>query len=77
MIDYYLSVPSEADMPEIPEVVDVSIIGHWFERVGGTDAEPIMQQVPGWHFNVRAREPIEWPTHVTQSTPTTPWQVWA
>ena len=63
MTDYYLSVPTEADMPEIPDGASVDVIGEW------TD-------VPGWYFNVRSTEPIEWPANVTQSTPVTPWRVW-
>ena len=76
MIDYYLSVPTEADMPEIPPTAAVSIIGIWSERTGGTDEEPIYTEVPGWHFNVRSAEPIEWPAAVTVAQPTTPWRVW-
>lgn len=63
MIDYFLSVKTESDMPEIPEGASVDVIGEW------TD-------VPGWHFNVRSAEAIEWPANVTQSTPVTPWRVW-
>ena len=76
MIDYYLSVPVEADMPEIPEGVAVSVIGIWSERTGGTDEEPIYTEVPGWHFNVRSDDLIQWPATVTVSQPTTPWRVW-
>ena len=63
MMDYYLSVPTEADMPEIPDNASVDVIGAW-------------PDVPGWHFNVRSAEPIDWPVSVTQSTPVTPWRVW-
>ena len=63
MIDYFLSVPTEADMPEIPDSASVDVIGEW------TD-------VHGWHFNVRSPDPVEWPANVTQSTPVTPWRVW-
>lgn len=63
MIDYYLSVPAEADMPEIPERASVDVIGTW-------------PDVPGWYFNVRSKKPIDWPANVTQSNPVTPWRVW-
>ena len=54
-----------------------SIIGHWFERTGGTDEEPIMEQVPGWHFNLLLpAEPAEWPDTITQNQPVSPWRVW-
>ena len=61
--DYFLSVPTEADMPEIPEGAVVDVIGTWFD-------------VPGWYFNVRSAEPIDWPAIVKQSRPVTPWRVW-
>ena len=61
--DYYLSVPAETDMPDIPEGVSVDVIGEWAE-------------VPGWYFNARSVEPIDWPANVTQSQPATPWRVW-
>lgn len=64
MIDYYLSVPTEADMPTVPETAAVDVIGLW-------------DGAPGWHFNVRSPEPIEWPAIVKQSDPVTPWRVWA
>jgi hypothetical protein len=64
MIDYYLSVPTEDDMPTIPETAAVDVIGPW-------------DGVPGWHFNVRSPEPIEWPEIVTQADPVSPWRVWA
>ena len=35
--DYFLSVPTESDMPEIPEGATVDVIGTWSERTGGTD----------------------------------------
>lgn len=63
MIDYYLSVPTEADMPEIQEGASVDVIGAWHD-------------VAGWHFNVRSVSEIYWPASVTQSQPVTPWRVW-
>ena len=54
-----------------------SIIGHWHERVGGTDEEPEMQQVQGWHFNLLLPAgPSKWPEGVTAHEPSTPWRVW-
>lgn len=58
--------------------VEHSIIGAWYERTGGTDEEPVMTQLPGWHFNLLLAEPpTEWPEGVTVHTPSTPWRVWA
>ena len=61
--DYYLSVQTEADMPEIPEGATLDVIGEW-------------PDVPGWHFNVRSAEAIKWSANVTQYAPATPWRVW-
>jgi hypothetical protein len=54
----------------------IDVIGTWFERTGGTDNEPVMTQLPGWHVNVRSAEPVEWPDSVTLAQPKTPWRVW-
>ena len=57
--------------------VEHSVIGNWFERTGGTDEEPVMEQVPGWHFNLLLSvPPADWPDGVTAHDPSTPWRVW-
>ena len=91
MTPFYLQTDTEADMwaalyqlgfvseheGERYITAEHSIIGHWFERFGGTDEEPIMEQVPGWHFNLLLSEPpAEWPESVTVHEPSTPWRVW-
>lgn len=77
--DYYLNTADEATMNAVLEGItaDVSVIGHWYNIVGGTPEEPITEQVPGWHFNVRSTEEIVWPAEVSATTPVTPWRVWA
>ena len=72
--DYYLSVPTEADMPEIPEDATLDVIGQWCDYDEATDTSTPRD---GWHFNVRSNEPIEWSANVTQYAPATPWRVWA
>ena len=91
MTPYYLQTATESDMwaaldsmgmvaehdGERYITVEHSIIGHWFERTGGTDEEPVMEQMPGWHFNLLLPEhPAEWPEGVTAHDPSTPWRVW-
>ena len=91
MTPYYLQTTDEAamwtaltEMGLVSEhegeryiTAEHSVIGHWYERVGGTDEEPEMQQVPGWHFNLLLpAEPAEWPDGVTVHNPETPWRVW-
>ena len=73
MIDYYLSVPTENEMPEIPEGATVDVIGTWFDYDPETETSIARE---GWHFNVRSNEPIEWPAIVSQQTPQTPWRIW-
>ena len=90
--DYHLNTPDEATMMsalsqvgvtttseeglQLSEGVALDVLGHWYERTGGTDEEPVMEQVGGWHFNVRSLQPIEWPETVIDSSPVTPWRVW-
>ena len=88
-IDYYINTADEPSMTSAlieAGVTDVdghplpghavSVIGTWSERTGGTDEEPIYTELPGWHFNVRSSEPVEWPSSVAQHNPVTPWRVW-
>lgn len=72
MIDYYLSVPTEADMPEIPEGTTLDVIGTWSYYDTETETSTARG---GWHFNVRSTGPIEWPENVVQSEPVSPWRV--
>ena len=72
MIDYFLSVPTEADMPEIPDGATLDVIGTWFDYDPETETSTPRDN---WHFNVRSNEPIEWPEIVTQYQPVSPWRV--
>lgn len=90
--DYYLNTPDEATMLSAlsqtgvattseeglhpSDGVALDVLGHWYERTGGTDDEPVMEQVGGWHFNVRSEAPVEWTDGVTLQAPKTPWRVW-
>lgn len=87
-MDYFLQATDEPTMnaaliaagvmddegnPITGHVIDV--IGTWFERTGGSDEEPVMTHLPGWHVNVRSAELIQWPDSVTLAQPKTPWRV--
>lgn len=87
MTPFYLQTETEAGMWTALDqlgfatdghiTVEHSIIGQWFERTGGTDEEPVMEPLPGWHFNLMLAEaPAEWPAGVTQHSPQTPWRIW-
>lgn len=58
------------------EGVLIDVIGTHYERTGGTDHEPEYSAVPGWHVNVRALHPIEWPEGVYTGQPHAPWRSW-
>jgi hypothetical protein len=58
MTDYYLKFTSEAQAESVLEGYEGSIdtIGVIYERTGGTDEEPVMTALQGWHVNVRGLE---------------------
>lgn len=64
--DYYLSVPSEADIPDIPDGATIDILGYLQEDPSGP-----------FFFNVRSKDPLDFHPSVTKYTPNTPWRVWA
>lgn len=90
--DYYLNTLDEATMLsalsqagvviaseeglQLSDGVALDVLGNWYERTGGTDDEPVMEQVGGWHFNVRSTKTIGWPETVNVASPVTPWRVW-
>lgn len=90
MFDYYLKTADEAQMQEVLAAAGVlddlgnlvsgaslDVIGVWYERTGGTDEEPVLSAVPGWHFNIRSDAEVVWPAPAVVLTPATPWRVWA
>lgn len=62
---------------EVANYANIDTIGVIYKPTGGTDEEPVMSPIPGWHVNVRlisgedasALEPYA-------VTPTTPMRVW-
>jgi hypothetical protein len=58
MIDMYLKFTSEVQATAALEGYEGSVdtIGVIYERTGGTDEEPVMTALPGWHVNVRGPE---------------------
>lgn len=74
VFDYYLSVPTEADMPEIPDGATLDVIGTWSDYDANTETST---QRDGYHFNVRSTQEVDWPENVTVAEPKTPWRVFA
>jgi hypothetical protein len=58
MTDLYLKFTSEAQATTALEGYEGSVdtIGVIYERTGGTDEEPVMTPIEGWHVNVRGPE---------------------
>lgn len=60
MTDLYLKLSDEAAATaalydgDVPKFRNIDTIGVIMKRTGGTDEEPVMTAVPGWHVNVRA-----------------------
>lgn len=75
-------VVTEQDGTLIPaEGTTLDVIGTWFSDTGQTttyangNTVPVLQQVPGWFFNVYADREITWPASVTIAQPATPWRI--
>ena len=58
MTDLHLKFTDEAQATEALDGYEGSIdtIGIIYMRTGGTDEEPVMTALPGWHVNVRGPE---------------------
>jgi len=77
MIDMYLKFKDEAAATKVLEGYEGSIdtIGVIYERTGGTDEEPVMTALPGWHVNVRGPESDKLTPFAVQVS--SPHRVWA
>ena len=75
--DLYLKFDSEeaatAALEGYPHSIDT--IGIIYERTGGTDEEPVMTALPGWHVNVRGSIIPELQAYAVQVN--SPVRVWA
>ena len=77
MIDMYLKFTDETAATKALEGYkgSVDVIGVIYERTGGTDDEPVMTAIPGWHVNVRGPESNSLAPFMVQVA--TPYRVWA
>ena len=62
---------------EVPNYANIDTIGVIYKRTGGTDEEPVMEAIPGWHVNVRLM-PDEDGSALSsfEVFPATPMRVW-
>jgi len=77
MTDLHLKFTDEAQATEALDGYEGSIdtIGIIYKRAGGTDEEPVMTALPGWHVNVRGPESEALTQFLVEVT--TPIRVWA
>lgn len=77
MTDLYLKFKDEAQATQALEGYEGSIdtIGIIYERTGGTDEEPVMTPIEGWHVNVRGPQSDTLTPFAVQVS--TPHRVWA
>jgi hypothetical protein len=83
-MDYYLSFPDEAaaktvlyGAEDMPNFANIDTIGIIYKRTGGTDDEPVMTAIPGWHVNVRVVDEDAEALQPFVVTPAAPIRVWA
>jgi hypothetical protein len=82
-MDYYLSFPDEAaavkvlyGAEDMPNFANIDTIGIIYKRTGGTDDEPVMTAIPGWHVNVRVVDEDDKALQSFEIHPATPMRVW-
>ena len=59
-----------------PNFANIDTIGIIYKRTGGTDDEPVMTAIPGWHVNVRVVDEDATALEPFQIHPATPMRVW-
>jgi len=63
---------------EVANFRNIDVIGTIYERTGGTDEEPVMTALPGWHVNVFVLPDEDASVlEAHQVFPATPVRVWA
>jgi hypothetical protein len=83
-MDHYLNFPDEAaankvlyGAEDMPNYANIDTIGIIYKRTGGTDEEPVMTAIPGWHVNVRLVDEDDKALQPFEVHPATPMRVWA
>lgn len=85
-MDYYLhfadkaaadAVLFDADGLPLDPTLNIDMIGTWYDVDNSNPEAPVSTPRDGYYVNVRSAEPVVWPETVIQTTPVTPWRVWA
>ena len=84
--DYYLhfadkaaadAILFDADGKPLDETLAIDVIGTWYDVDTTNPEAPVATAREGYYVNARSAEPVVWPETVVQTTPVTPWRVWA
>lgn len=75
--DLYLRFPDKETADDVLQLYpgSIDIIGTIHKRTGGTDDEPVMTALEGWHVNVRGPILADLTPYAVQ--PQNPVRVWA
>ena len=86
MFDYYLQFADKAaadailfDAEGLPldATLNIDVIGTWYDVDNSNPEAPVATAREGYYVNVRAQTEQTWPEWVINTTPLTPWRVWA
>lgn len=62
---------------EVANYANIDTIGVIYKRTGGTDEEPMMEPLPGWHVNIRLMPGEDAAAlELFEVYPNTPMRVW-
>lgn len=85
-IDYYLhftdkaaadAILFDAEGQPLDPSLSIDVIGTLYDVDNTNPEAPVSTPRAGYYVNVRSAEPVVWPETVIQTTPVTPWRVWA
>lgn len=85
-MDYYLhfadkaaadAVLFDAEGQPLDLTLNIDVIGTWYDVDNTNPEAPVATAREGYYVNVRAPGEVVWPEWVINTTPVTPWRVWA
>ena len=85
-MDYYLqfadkaaadAVLFDAEGLQLDPTLNIDVIGTWYDIDNTNPEAPVATPREGYYVNVRAPGEVAWPEWVINTTPVTPWRVWA
>lgn len=85
-MDYYLqfadkaaadAILFDAEGQPLDATLNIDVIGTWYDVDNTNPEAPVATPREGYYVNVRAPGEVVWPEWVINTTPVTPWRVWA